>query len=521
MRHATGGGGGGGGAFYLSVIICIIYLSISHLFSVQKLRSNHHDKILACVYCEKTYVHRISEHLLSAHSNEKEVAKAAALPVDSRERRLAFNKIKNKGNLIHNIKVLGGAEGKVIVVRRSKSKDKVDDYLPCPSCYGFLKKYELWRHYQRACPEMPDTSTQSATNVQVQARLLLASMLLKPENEDSATLKPLLDTMHKDTIFRALHNDALILRFGAILLTKLGMKRKKDIAQRMRQLGRLKSELGVTEFDDIVKGKGFDKVVQATHQLCELKTTENKISVFKRPGLALRMGHNLKKISQIKYGVALRSDDTVAQTESETFQRLLENEWNDRVSAIAVATLAINKYENPKLEPITEDVVRLGNFVEDGIARLVPQLKETPTKEIWRELCEHVLVRVELLNFRRGGEIENILVSDYLKRGRSKQSMNTEIVKSLSDVEKQLLDRYLRLFLLICKIVICLFVVKVRYFGDRSHHPNGWRTMTKKRLVSTYLLKFLYFIFVSISVSDWISLNWSESRTRLYPCSWP
>ena len=75
------------------------------------------------------------------------------------------------------------------------------------------------------------------------------------------------------------------------------------------------------------------------------------ITIFEKPALALRKGHNLKKIVHIKYGTSLREDDYVGQMEAEVFLKLLNQEWTDKVSSIALASLAVNKFEKPKLLP--------------------------------------------------------------------------------------------------------------------------------------------------------------------------
>ena len=77
-----------------------------------------------------------------------------------------------------------------------------------------------------------------------------------------------------------------ILKFGIVLKKKLGMKRKNDIAQRIRQLGRLKLELGIGDMNDMINPMHFDSVLNANRSLCRVSYSEENIQVFQLPGLA-------------------------------------------------------------------------------------------------------------------------------------------------------------------------------------------------------------------------------------------
>ena len=63
------------------------------------------------------------------------------------------------------------------------------------------------------------------------------------------------------------------------------------------------------------------------------------IKRFQRPALALRLGHNLLKCAHLKLGMCLREDDELGYKEADTFVKLSNAEWTDRVASIALATL--------------------------------------------------------------------------------------------------------------------------------------------------------------------------------------
>ena len=86
--------------------------------------------------------------------------------------------------------------------------------------------------------------------------------------------------MHKDDVFHNfVVNDSLILKFGVILMNKLGLRRKNNIAQHMRQLGRLMQHMNADSMEKVIKGSQFDSVVKGVHGLCKAKMSKEDITI--------------------------------------------------------------------------------------------------------------------------------------------------------------------------------------------------------------------------------------------------
>ena len=405
-------------------------------------------KKVACLICGELKSHRISEHLLSVHKEDDEVKKIANMPKGSRERRCALTLLKNKGNLFHNIDVENGMKkGELIVLRRPLDGD-FTNFLPCTSCLGYLKKKDLWRHFKRDCPNTDPKSSQekSAASIVTESQIFLDSVKENTNSDEFPELQPILSKMHKDKIYDGLSQDDLILRFGRQLLIKLGLKRKNDIAQRMRQLARVKLVMGIEHLTDVIIEERFEDVMIATRKLAAWTMTDNGNAKFTKPGLALRIGHNMKKAACVKYGMSTGGRHQVGnqkrKEEADGFLDLYNRMWNDNIASIAVSSLERQKYENPKILPITEDVVALGNWLDSEIDKLTKELIQEPqSSEVFRSLTEAVFIKTELLNFRRSGEVESMLVKDFERRKRSKEHINKEVLQSLSNTEQTMVKR--------------------------------------------------------------------------------
>lgn len=409
---------------------------------------------LACYYCRQLLVHRIRVHLHTCHEKEPEVAKAMA--ATGHEKEVAYTLIRNKGNFKHNIDVLASGKGELIFARTPEHEAYGKDYLPCIHCYAFYKKDELWRHIKFHCVCYPGDrkarKTTRETGIQAKAVLLLESCIA-PEDTgldiDSEFRKEVLDKMMKDPVYQIIVTDPLILAFGQVLYSKLGRRRHNNIAQRMRQLGRLRKTLDKHSEESVkptlnryISGKGFDEIVDGLYDLAGYTTNHEDIKVFLKPGLALRIGHNLTKLAQIKRGLAIRRDDSNEEKEVERFLNIKLSEWPDRVSTVALVSLNANRFNKPSYLPLTSDLVKLSQHMEKYASEACSLLTENPNYENWRNLAEVLLCQITLFNKRRGGEVEELRVKTYKEKDDTwRTTSNEEIMKTLKPMEKELFER--------------------------------------------------------------------------------
>lgn len=89
------------------------------------------DKKDACYY-HKLYIKLTTV----SHSTETEVIECYSAPTNSLQRTRLLQRLKNKGNYIHNLKVLENQLGDLIVILNPSMVCQPTDYLPCRYCYG-------------------------------------------------------------------------------------------------------------------------------------------------------------------------------------------------------------------------------------------------------------------------------------------------------------------------------------------------------------------------------------------------
>lgn len=389
------------------------------------------NRKIPCYYCDQ-FVYQMPRHLQRKHSDETQVA---AVLANTSRKRIALQYICNLGIYKYNTEVLKTGDGVLIVNRTPKLRRTTDEFLPCQFCFLFFVKHELYRHC-RQCKFRSDSSPIKGF-VNAARALLLGSVSTgdsKELNED------VISRMRIDNLKRIATSDNLIMKFGSVLLQKLGKKRALDISARMRELARLLvnvSHNGVMSLSDLISGANFDSLMNAVDSEGSSYVHESGRKLYKSPAFILKAGNSLLKCAQIKRGLALRNDDSVALKEAEDFIQLHTSEFTDRLSSSAHASLRI-KGNSLNEYPTESDLRVLKTYQEQRMSVVLNQLKYHADPFIWRELAELTLSRLLVFNARRGSEGAELSMSDY---SQMTDNCDPQMVSGFTDLERQLLNR--------------------------------------------------------------------------------
>ena len=399
---------------------------------------------------------KIARHYEHHHKDEAEVAEAFAYPRGSKDRKKALEKLQLQGNFHHNLRVLECKNGQLIVMRRPGEDEDCsqDDYLPCIHCLGFVKRKDLWRH-NKACnfksgdkddkKDEEENDYMKCQKLQAKSKLLILPSLCPGK---SSPFQEVVASMKSDQITLVARNDSIISALGAMMVEKLGTRRSHDISQNMRNLARLLMSMREAENNENAQllqflcPEKFDVVVQCVMDISnfEVKMGESQVGT---PSLALHIGYALKKCVGIVRGKALREKDRGLLEDIEHFEKLMEAEWNYRISHHSMTTLNDRKHNQPDLLPVTSDLQKLKEYITLKIVYLTSKLKSAkPDVRTWRELSELVLNRLILFNKRRGGEAARLRVETYVNRPDWHKSTSQDVLASLSGIEQQLFKRY-------------------------------------------------------------------------------
>nr|CAI5821174.1 unnamed protein product [Callosobruchus analis] len=393
-----------------------------------------YDKRHACYFCFKQ-VGKVARHLTLVHKEEHEVAKLMALCESSKERREGFLCLLRAGDYYHNCNVLTTKQGELILSRRpTVLLQKIGDYVPCPNCLGFFHSDSLWRHVKKNCPL--SNKTLSRRDIRGESYALLCSW---SEVGFSLEFKEhILSNFKQDEISQVCHTDEIIMKFGALLFEKFSSNQYEYIRQSMRQPADLDNN--IKNLTHALLPKHFDTSILAVKKLCA--TVYDKQQKYTVPSLALKLGHSLRKCSQIVRGVALRKGDLKLEKEMSGFISIMEIEWQNRISSVALRSLSERKMNSAQMLPITEDLMKLNFYLDDIITMHQNNIQDNvDIRYNWSCLDSAVLSRLVLFNKRRSGEVARLTLTQYACRPQWEDQNTTELKESLTAFERELASR--------------------------------------------------------------------------------
>ena len=341
--------------------------------------------------------------------------------------------------------------GVLKVIRRPNPSEKISyrQFVPCRHCLGFVQKKELWRHTAR-CPfnegKAQGNLSGKHSKLQFESEMLLYG---SKDGQSNAFIHSIISVMRQDEVSFVAKRDDLIFKFGQALFEKDGTSKTTYITQKMRSLARLLIELrkvsnkGDVDMSVFIAPEHFDCIVQATRNLCSYDPNpENEpASSLQRPSLALRLGHAIKKAAMILRGIALRQKDAELKQNVDMFLELLDAEWSIKISSAALRTLSDGQFSKSPVLPVTEDLIKLREYLLAEIPKATQQLLQRPEVVTWRQLSEMTVARILTLNKRRGNEGAKVELSQFLNRPKWNEVNMEEITRSLKPLELELCKR--------------------------------------------------------------------------------
>ena len=392
------------------------------------------DKPHYCFFCKEPFTND-SKHLINMHANEGEVSKICKLPARSNKKAAALQFLRNKGNFIHNQKVLAEGKGQIIPVKSPNKVTSYESFIPCSYCFGFYNKKELWRHANKCAYAQSGALHKGAL---IRGKAMLAS---HPQAE-GLVQSLVYSKMKVDDVFLAFRNDDIVQKLAKKLLLKTGHKVRSHqyISQKLREVGRFLIEIkklddSLDSMEKIINGRYYETIITAVLNTCNYHIEDSN---FEKPTLALKIGHLLKKCASIKLGNSLMMGDSLKQEEARTYITLHEMNYPDDISSTALRTLREAKFNKPENIPSARDVAKVVFLIKKQIDVYQERLENDKQKSDWIELCSLSLASVMLFNRRRTGEVSYLLLDAYEKRAPIETDLDDEIYQALDEDEKAL-----------------------------------------------------------------------------------
>jgi hypothetical protein len=398
-----------------------------------------------CFYCSKP-MSKIARHLEAKHADESDVAKALSFKVGSKERKLAWENLRKRGDYEHNYECRKTNSGSMVPKYRSRSREEKPNeaYTHCVKCNGLYLEKTLSYHMRRCKGE------NGADFEPGYRRGIVAGRIMDPTPLDRDFRDQVLVTLNNDRVKQTILEDSLVLEFGNRLFESHKEQRYVPyVANKMRELGRLtldgKERHGWKSLEDGLAPSQFEQLIDSVKSVAGFMSDS---TAFSSPSTAIKLGYSLSTCNLILRVRALRQCDESLKLRTRDFSELYKVEWRQRIVIHAQKTLDERRYNTPKRLPFVEDTVKLNQYLKTQASKNKTRLVETNgNAEAYGQLIETCLSQIILFNRRRSGEaqwVKQSEVEDALKNAHCGGD-DPDMEKSLSAFEKRLFKTHVRI----------------------------------------------------------------------------
>lgn len=346
---------------------------------------------------------------------------------NTKERSNKLRQIRNKGNCLHNTKVLEKRQGTLLVRRRRGEFSSPDDFLPCPFCYGFYFRKLLFKHAKK-CPDN-DRAIKKDAKIQNEA------LFLTPYGKNSCELfrEKVLKRMRVDELTNFVKCDETLVFFGSKLIKKYEDQPHmvNEISQKLRILARLvldmnKKHSSIKKIVDLIMPENFNKLIECVDEMY-LKSNNCK------PSTAIKIGNNLHHCASIILVNSIIGSKQTRKQKVEDFITLYKKEWLSTISAKAKTKIYEGKFNKPLAIPNETDVIALNVYIVTKEKSYIDHEFENVSYE---DVTKNTLAHIIIFNRRRVGEVQRLTIQTYLQRQKSNNPQG-EIEQILSTADKK------------------------------------------------------------------------------------
>lgn len=302
----------------------------------------------------------------------------------------------------------------------------------------------MYRHRKKCHATKPEGSAQAAGH----------NKLLLKSNIDKRLKEEVFPHMRVDKVSMIAKQDILICAFGSRYLNTHREKHFIQVTSRkMRELSKIllavkELEPSITDLFSALKPIYFDHFVTATKHIAKYDSDKD---MYNSPTFAMNIVTSIKQCCDIAITFAYKKQGlylTVSSGETEaslkTLIHLFESNWKFEVSSQAANNLNLNKWNKVTVIPLASDLKLLRDYLIKLADNIMKNANVDMSVDSYNCLMESIYCRLILLNRKRSGELQRMLLDTYVNRSSRKQDYE-EFEKVVTSSEQILLKAFKRI----------------------------------------------------------------------------
>lgn len=328
---------------------------------------------------------------------------------------------------------------------RGNSIQEAIRWTTCPYCRGSYTKKGLRQHVA-GCP----AKIQLNPAKQDQRILTKLSTIVETRIHDNAStrLVEVMGFMQDDEIVRLVKFDWLLIVFGNKMCCKYTPHYQESmIRERLRLAGRILNEIkmidpNVTDFASIYHVERYDALVAAIKIIGRFDPHSNE---FGAPAMASNAVTFIKIIGKYLSAEYIRLRDPKNKAETSDFLAYMDTDIDISINKLVAETQAKMRRQKQQNIPTMEDVKKLIRHINFERNLCFQKLSDTYSYDNWLKLAELSMAWIVVFNRRRIGEVQNILVDEFLDRQSIDNDSNEQMLKTLSADAKSIAKKFKRM----------------------------------------------------------------------------
>lgn len=264
----------------------------------------------------------------------------------------------------------------------------------------------------------------------------------------SIRLAHVMSIMREDHIVRLIRYDWLLILFGNKMCCKYTPHYQENmIRARLRLAGRVlyeikKIDANVTDFASIYHVEQYKPLVAAIKVIGRFDPETNE---FGAPAMSACAVTFIKHIGKYLTAEYIFKRDPVNKIETKDFLAYMDTDIG--ISILKLVAETQSKMRRGKIQniPTMDDVKILIRYINIERNSCFERLSANYLYEDWTKLAELCMTWMIVFNRRRTGEVQNILVSEFLGRQSIDDASNEQMLSSLSEVSKVVARKFKRM----------------------------------------------------------------------------
>ena len=254
--------------------------------------------------------------------------------------------------------------------------------------------------------------------------------------------------LREDDIIRLIRYDRILIIWGNKLCLRYTPHYQHNmIRSRLRLMGRLLLAAKtlnpiVADYASLYNPKMCDGVVQAARVLGRY---DEQVGEFGAPSVGMNLGTYIKQIGEILMIEYVKSEEPEKEQTVERFLKVFKLDYALEVNKAALETQRKQQRQKKVILPSTNDIRTLTDYLDCEMEHSFNKLSESYSFEEWYKLSQLTMTAIIAFNRRRTGEIQNILVEDYLNPEKIDEKTDPELYASLSVKSKAIANKYVRI----------------------------------------------------------------------------